>query len=302
MAHDVPRYKIGTARVDGDDRVAVAIDGGAILGIDRPGPNHEPPPADMRSVLSDWTTWSPRLDAIAAGEWAATEIPGDPDWQLGRLGDKCLCIGANYTDHIDEMDVPKPPWPYSFVVPPSTALVLSGQPVAVPRGVKQWDWEAEVGVILGRRVRYASTAEAAEAVALYTPFNDLSARDVGLVRIAFGNDMTMVKAHDDSKVIGPVFTPARFVPDPQNLKLRCIVNGDMKQDLTTRSMIYSVAECVAHLSTIMTLEPGDVIATGTGGGVGVMHNPPQTLHDGDVVVVEVDGIGRTETPIVEPDA
>jgi 2-keto-4-pentenoate hydratase/2-oxohepta-3-ene-1,7-dioic acid hydratase in catechol pathway len=107
----------------------------------------------------------------------------------------------------------------------------------------------------------------------------------------------MIKAHDNSKVVASLFTPARFVSDPQNLWLRCWVNGELKQDLTSSTMIFGVGECLAHLSTIMTLEPGDIVATGTGGGVGITRTPPETLHDGDVVVVEVEGLGRATTPI-----
>jgi 2-keto-4-pentenoate hydratase/2-oxohepta-3-ene-1,7-dioic acid hydratase in catechol pathway len=211
------------------------------------------------------------------------------------VGDKLLCIGANYRDHISEMDVPAPPWPYSFIVPPTTTLTLSGRPVEIPRGIHQWDWEAELAVVLGARLRYASEAECLAAVAAYVPFNDLSARDSGQTKIAFGIDMVMVKAHDDSKVTATLLTPAQFVPDPQDLHLTCTVNGVVKQDMHTSTMIFTVAQCLAHLSTIMTLEPGDMVATGTGGGVGILRNPIEVLADGDVVVVSIDGLGQVTT-------
>ena len=252
----------------------------------------------MRGLLADWDLWSSRLDDLAAGRWPASVLADSTyAWKLPRLGDKLICIGANYVDHIAEMDVPAPPWPYSFVVPPSTTLALSGTPVEIPRGVQAWDWEAEVAVVLSRRLRYCSIQDAAHAIALYVPFNDLSARDAGTVKIAFGIDMTMIKAHDRSKVLAPLFTPSQFVADPQSLHISCRVNGELKQDFSTATMIFSIAECVAHLSTIMTLEPGDIVATGTGGGVGILRDPPEVLHDGDTVIVEVDGIGRVETAI-----
>lgn len=294
-------YKIGAADVAGAERVVVAPEAGGLLVLDAPGPAGEAPPTAFRDLLRDWPAWRPRLDAVADGGWPATAVD-TVDWRLPHLGDKCLCIGANYTDHISEMDVPPPPWPYSFVVPASTTLVASGTPVEIPRGVQQWDWEAEVAVVLGRRLRYADAEEALAAIALYVPFNDLSARDAGSTRIAFGIDLTMIKAHDNSKVVGSLFTPAQFVPDPQALGLTCEVNGVRKQDLHTSNMIFTFGECVAHLSTIMTLEPGDLIATGTGGGVGALRTPPEFLSPGDTVVVDVEGLGRTETRMLASSA
>jgi len=298
----VPRtdnsYKLGIANVGGREVVVVAVDDGPTLALDQPGPQGQPPPEDLLSLLSDRPTWASHLEDVVARRWPTSVIDGDVDWRLPRLGDKLICIGANYTDHISEMDVPPPPWPYSFVVPPSSTLVLTGTPVEIPRGVQAWDWEAEVAVVLDRTLRYATVEEAAEAVALYVPLNDLSARDAGTVKIAFGIDMTMIKAHDNSKVVGALFTPAHFVDDPAALKLTCTVNGAVMQDFSTATMIFSIAECVAHLSTIMTLEPGDVISTGTGGGVGALQKPPVFLADGDLVDVEVSGLGRATTPIV----
>ena len=291
-------YKIGLGSVRGGDAVVVVAvdDDGPWYAVDRPGPGGEAPPVDLLAAIRSWHDWSPRFDAVAAGTWPASPVsPGDVNFRLPIVGDKLLCIGANYSDHISEMDVPRPPWPYSFIVPPTTTLVLSGTPVTIPRGVRSWDWEAELAVVVGRRLRYAPVEECLSAVAAYVPLNDLSARDSGATKIAFGIDMVMIKAHDDSKVVGPLLTPAQFVPDPQDLHLTCTVNGVQKQDMHTSTMIYTVAECLAHLSSIMTLEPGDIVATGTGGGVGALMDPPEFMGPGDVVVVTVDGLGEATT-------
>ena len=292
-------YKIGLGNVAGRQVVIVAPDEGGWWAVDQPGPGGEAPPRDLLAAVRAWDVWSPRLDAVAAGIWPASPVsPDQVRFQRPIVGDKLLCIGANYYDHIAEMDVPKPPWPYSFIVPPTTTLVVSDTAVTIPRGVHQWDWEAELAVVLGQRLRYAAPEDTLTAVAAYVPLNDLSARDSGATKIAFGIDMVMIKAHDNSKVTGPLLTPAQFVPDPQDLHLTCTVNGVKKQDLHTSTMIFTVAECLAHLSQIMTLEPGDMVATGTGGGVGILRKPPEVLAGGDVVVVEIDGLGRSKTPIV----
>lgn len=296
-------YKLGLGTVEGRTSVIVTTDEVGWLALDQPGSNGEPPPVDLLEALRSWDVWAPRFDQAAGGSWPASPVAReDVRFLLPVVGDKLLCIGANYDDHIAEMDVSRPAWPYSFIVPPTTTLVLSGVPVTIPRGVQQWDWEAELAVVLGRRLRYAEPDEALDAVAAYLPLNDLSARDSGATRIAFGIDMVMVKAHDHSKVIGPLLTPARFVADPQDVHLTCTVNGVVKQDLHTSTMIFTVAECLAHLSTIMTLEPGDIVTTGTGGGVGILRNPPEVLAAGDVVVVEVEGVGRTVTPMTAYEA
>ena len=292
-------YKLGYGTVGGRPLVIVARDSGGWLALDQLGPRQEAPPRDLLEAVRAWDVWSPRFDEVAAGRWPASATTEDEVTFLRPVvGDKLLCIGANYDDHIAEMDVPRPPWPYSFIVPPTTTLVVSGAAVTIPRGIVQWDWEAELAVVLGRRLRYARAEEALSAVAAYLPLNDLSARDSGKTKIAFGVDMVMIKAHDNSKVVGPLLTPAQFVPDPQNLHITCTVNGVTKQDLHTSTMIFTVAECLAHLSAIMTLEPGDIVTTGTGGGVGILRDPPEVLVGGDLVVVEIDGLGRAVTPMV----
>ena len=290
-------YKIGygsTGRTG--DAVLVVGDDGSCWALDVPGPSGEAPPSDVLAAVRSWTQWVPRFDAIVAGRWPATQVDlASVTFHRPVVGDKLVCIGANYDDHISEMNVGRPPWPYSFIVPPTTTLVVSGDEVTIPRGVHQWDWEVELAVVLGRRLRYAPVEEALSAVAAYVPFNDLSARDSHATPIAFGVDMVMMKAHDNSKVTAALITPAQFVADPQNLHLVCTVNGVVKQDLNSSTMIYTVAECLAHLSTIMTLEPGDIVATGTGGGVGILRHPIEVLHDGDVVVVSIDGLGEATT-------
>lgn len=294
----VQPYKIGFGAVRGGEWVIVAVDSGAHYALDVPGPNGEAPPADLLEAIRSWDVWSPRLDAVATGTWPASVVAADEiTFRVPVVGDKLLCIGANYADHVTEMDVPRPPWPYAFIVPPTTTLVVSGTPVTIPLGVKWWDWEAELAVVVGQRLRHAPVEDCLAAVAGYLPLNDLSARDTAATKIAMGVDMVTMKAHDDSKVVGPLITPAQFVPDPQDLRVTCTLNGVEKQNMHTSTMVYTVAECLAHLSSIMTLVPGDIVATGTGGGVGILRNPIEVMAPGDVVVVAVEGVGQATTPM-----
>lgn len=127
--------------------------------------------------------------------------------------------------------------------------------------------------------------------------NDISARDWIAEAPSVGIDWVMQKAFDGFAPMGPLITPAEFVPDPQRLSIRLTVNGERKQDSTTANMLFSVQEIVEHLASIMTLEPGDVIATGTPAGVGYGRKPPEALKSGDTMIVEIEGLGRLETPV-----
>ena len=191
-----------------------------------------------------------------------------------------------------------PAYPYSFLKPWKNTLRGSGESVAVPDGVRMMDWEAELAVVIGAPAARVSAADALDYVAGYANFNDLSARDWLASRPPVGIDWVRHKAFDGFAPFGPYFVPAQFVPDPQNLAVRLWVNGEPRQESSTEQMVFGVAAIIAHLTSIMTLAPGDVIATGTPAGVGHGREPQQFLRPGDEVRIEIGPLGELVTPIV----
>jgi 2-keto-4-pentenoate hydratase/2-oxohepta-3-ene-1,7-dioic acid hydratase in catechol pathway len=209
------------------------------------------------------------------------------------LPSKILCIGLNYADHARESGMTPPDAPLLFAKYPNT---LIGQDVPLrydPATTAQLDYEAELAVVIGRRARNVGTDEALQHVFGYTCANDVSARDVQLG----DGQWVRGKSFDGFCPLGPTVVTADELPDPQGLGISLRVNGEVLQDSTTKEMIFSVAEIISHLSTTMTLEPGDVILTGTPYGVGMGRTPQRWLADGDVVEVTIDGIGTLRTPI-----
>lgn len=200
-----------------------------------------------------------------------------------------ICIGLNYMDHVKESGARVPARPVVFAKLPNA--------LAGPEDVITWyadvtrqvDWEAELGVVIGRPCYRVAKEEALAYVGGYTCVNDLSARDIQLTDGA--GQYTLGKTLDGFCPIGPCLVTADEIPNPQNLTIRCLVNGEVRQHSNTREMIFGVADLVAHLSQFMTLMPGDLIATGTPPGVGMGMKPPIWLQDGDQVTVEIDGIG-----------
>lgn len=201
---------------------------------------------------------------------------------------KVICVGINYNDHIAEMGVNAPEFPYSFMRPP---LCLTGhnEVVELPDGPAMIDWEAELGVVIGKSARNLTSVNALDAVAGYTIVNDVSARDWIESAPFVGVDWVMQKAWDKFQPTGPMLVPARFVSDPQNLDLELRVNEVVKQKQSTSQMVFSVTDILVHLSKIFTLEPGDIIATGTPAGVGFGRKPREFLKKGDEVTVEISG-------------
>jgi len=218
------------------------------------------------------------------------------------------CAGANYADHVAEMaraqNMPPPPdprtlglKPWFFLKPSRSCVVGPGARVARPRGSQKLDWEAELVAVIGKSTRNVAVENALDCVAGYTIANDLSARDLARrtqlpATSPFHFDWSAHKGFEGSCPLGPWITPAGAVPDPQRLAIRLWVNGVIKQDSNTSEMIYSVAEQIAHLSTLATLHPGDLVLTGTPAGVGTPRN--EFLQPGDHVEIEIEGLGRLE--------
>jgi 2-keto-4-pentenoate hydratase/2-oxohepta-3-ene-1,7-dioic acid hydratase in catechol pathway len=206
--------------------------------------------------------------------------------------EKIVCVGLNYRDHAEEQGTELPEAPLLFAKWPNT-LIGPGEPIVIPPITKQVDYEAELGVVIGRRVRGTSAENALEAVAGYLCLNDVSARDLQFS----DGQWVRGKSLDTFCPVGPHFVSADDVPDPQALSIRALVNGDVLQDSNTSNMIFSVAEIVAHVSQAITLEPGDLIATGTPAGVGAFRDPPIWLEPGDEVTIEIESIGALTNPV-----
>ena len=206
--------------------------------------------------------------------------------------EKIVCVGLNYRDHAEEQGTELPEAPLLFAKWPNT-LIGPGEPIVIPPITKQVDYEAELGVVIGRRVRGTSAENALDAVAGYLCLNDVSARDLQFS----DGQWVRGKSLDTFCPVGPALIPAADVPDPQALAIRALVNGEALQDSSTSNMIFSVAEIVAHTSQAITLEPGDLIATGTPAGVGAFRDPQVWLRPGDEVTIEIEGVGALTNPV-----
>jgi 2,4-diketo-3-deoxy-L-fuconate hydrolase len=206
---------------------------------------------------------------------------------------KIICIGLNYRDHAAEsgMEIPKSPVIFSKF---SSCAIGPSVPVFIPSGSTQSDYEAELAFIIGRHAKNVSLENALDYVFGYTNFNDVSARDF---QFADGQ-WQRGKSCETFAPMGEFVVTTDEITDPQNLSIKLRLNGDVMQDSNTGQMIFGVAELVEFLSRYITLEPGDVVATGTPPGVGFARKPPVYLKGGDVVEVEIEGLGVLSNPIV----
>jgi 2-keto-4-pentenoate hydratase/2-oxohepta-3-ene-1,7-dioic acid hydratase in catechol pathway len=205
---------------------------------------------------------------------------------------KIVCVGLNYRDHAEEGGLDLPKAPLLFAKWPNT-LIGDGEPIVVPPETTQVDYEAELGVVIGSTARRVSEAAALDHVEGYICLNDVTARD-----LQFGDGQwTRGKSLDTFCPVGPRLVPREEIEDPQKLAIRCILNGETMQDSSTDQMIFLVAEIIAYFSQIITLEAGDLIATGTPAGVGVFRDPKVLLKDGDEVSIEIEDLGTLTNPV-----
>jgi 2-keto-4-pentenoate hydratase/2-oxohepta-3-ene-1,7-dioic acid hydratase in catechol pathway len=206
---------------------------------------------------------------------------------------KIVCLGLNYRDHAEESGAQIPDEPIIFMKP-RTCIVGHMESVVKPGFVEKLDYEVELAVIIGKKGKNIPISEAAEYIFGYTVFNDISARDIQFK----DGQWTRGKSFDTFAPMGPCIATKEQLGDPCDLKLRTRVNGEVRQDSSTGNMIFNVYEVVHHLSRVMTLEPCDVIATGTPGGVAAFMKPePRFLKPGDIVEVEIEKIGTLRNPI-----
>ncbi len=218
---------------------------------------------------------------------------------------KVICAGVNYRKHMREMggEIPAAGWrPFFFLKAPTTSVIGPRDPIVISSAARaRYDWEAELAVVIGVRGKNIDPERAGFHVAAYSVCNDITARGYhrrdATPADAFRYDWFAAKSVEGSLPLGPGLTPAFLVPDPQDLRLRLWVNGELQQDESTADMVCPVAELIAAASEVVTLEPGDVIATGTPAGVGAARG--LYLRGGDVVRVTIDGLGTLENTVKE---
>jgi 2-keto-4-pentenoate hydratase/2-oxohepta-3-ene-1,7-dioic acid hydratase in catechol pathway len=259
--------------------------------------------ASMLELLDDWPA--------AAGILAAIEVQDAPpvgyDTLLApiRWPRKVICAGVNYRRHVAEMggEIPAEGWrPYFFLKAPTTSVIGPTDAIVVRSpAIARWDWEAELAVVIGVGGRDISPQDALGHVAGYCVANDITARGLHKRSVvpaeAFTYDWFAAKSADGSLPLGPGITPAFQVPDPQDLRVRLWVNDELRQDESTSDMICTVAELIAAASEVVTLEPGDVIPTGTPSGVGAGQG--RFLQPGDVIRTTIDGLGTLHNAVTD---
>jgi 2-keto-4-pentenoate hydratase/2-oxohepta-3-ene-1,7-dioic acid hydratase in catechol pathway len=257
----------------------------------------------LLNLLEDWPVAEALLRGLDVASAPVIEYDGLlPPLQWPR---KVICAGVNYRKHMREMggEIPADGWrPFFFLKAPTTSVIGPRDPIVISAADRaRYDWEAELAVVIGVRGKNIDPERAGFHVAAYSVCNDITARGYhrrdAAPADAFNYDWFAAKSIEGSLPLGPGLTPAFQVPDPQDLRLRLWVNGELQQDESTADMICPVAELIAAASEIVTLEPGDVIATGTPSGVGAARG--LYLRGGDVVRVTIDGLGTLENTVKE---
>jgi 2-keto-4-pentenoate hydratase/2-oxohepta-3-ene-1,7-dioic acid hydratase in catechol pathway len=264
---------------------------------------HDTGDTSLRAIVEDWPIWLQRLTELAAGSDEAQPLDeATLSWLPPVVYPRKIVIcGANYRAHVIEMgsDPDALDHPFTLLKPATTSLVGHRQAIVRPKQVTWLDWEGELGVIIGRRARHLQLGDALAAVAGYCPVNDVSARDWVDAQVpGVGMDWTLHKGFDGFTPAGPLVTPAHFVDDPQDLAMKLTVNGVTKQETSTSDMIFGVAQLIAYLTSVMTLEPGDMLLTGSPAGVGFGRTPRERLAPGDEVILSIDGLGTLSNPVV----
>ncbi|HEX2439479.1 MAG TPA: fumarylacetoacetate hydrolase family protein [Methylomirabilota bacterium] len=234
---------------------------------------------DAVAAITEWVT----VPAASARLHAPIADPG-----------KFICIGLNYSDHAAETGNAIPKEPPIFAKWPN-AIVDPGDPILRPRGSRALDWEVELGVVIGKPARFVSKEQALDYVWGYTIINDASARDFQMIT----SQWMAGKIFETAAPVGPYIADRAEIPDPHTLSLKTFVNGKQMQNGNTKTFIFDVRYLVSYLSGLMTLMPGDLIATGTPPGVGLGMKPPVYMNPGDTVRMEISGLGTLENPVKE---
>ena len=291
-------WALASYTADGAEGFGVLREDGALVG-----------PADLKrwpstlSLLEDWPAAEPVLRDLDVAH--APVIEYDALLPPLRWPRKVICAGVNYRKHMREMggEIPQAGWrPFFFLKAPTTSVIGPRDPIVISAAARaRYDWEAELAVVIGVRGKNIDPERAGFHVAAYSVCNDITARGYhrrdAAPADAFSYDWFAAKSIEGSLPLGPGLTPAFLVPDAQDLRLRLWVNAELQQDESTADMVCPVTELIAAASEIVTLEPGDVIATGTPSGVGAARG--LYLRGGDVVRVTIDGLGTLENTVKE---
>ena len=252
-------------------------------------------PGDMLALLQGGDAALERAAAAASDSGQLIDIDSVKLLAPVPNPSKIIAIGLNYMDHIRETGLPMPRFPTMFCKYPSS-IAASGEPIRWSSALtREVDFEAELAVVIGRTARHVAEADAYDYVAGYMNCNDVSARDL---QFREGDQWLRGKCLDTFCPLGPCLVTRDEIPDPQRLAIRCTVNGEIMQESNTSEMIYKIPYLIAYLSEAFTLLPGDIIATGTPRGVGAFRKPPVWLQSGDIVSVEIEGLGLLVNPCV----
>ena len=298
-----------TFQRNGDARLGVVVGDRAVDLAALAEANGESLPSDMLALIDAGSdTWA-RASALVAR--AGANAPANASYPLSevkllapipRPRKNVICLGLNYADHVEEgsraMNIQRnlPESPVYFTKPPTT-VVGPDAPVYFDEEVSpKMDWEAELAVVIGRQGKKISKERALDYIFGYTCYNDVSARDLQRAR---GGQWHLGKSLDTYGPMGPWIVTADELTDPSVLDIACRVNGETKQSSNTKYLIFDIPTCIADYSAGVTLEPGDVISTGTPSGVGFARTPPEFMKPGDTVEVEIEKIGILRNPIVQ---
>jgi 2-keto-4-pentenoate hydratase/2-oxohepta-3-ene-1,7-dioic acid hydratase in catechol pathway len=280
--------RLVTFEVNGEVKVGLVADS-EIIDLSRAAPTL---PSDMIGLIQEW----PRaFSALARLDRASRHFKLSDVRLLAPIPkpSKILAIGLNYADHVTETGRPMPEHQIWFSKAQS-AVNGPYDPVQLPKASSAVDYEAELVVVVGKRCRHVDKRSAADVIFGYAAGNDVSVRDWQFRTSQY----LLGKSFDTHAPFGPWIVTCDEIPDPHNLGIRCFVNDEKRQDSNTRHLIFNIFEQIAHVSQAMTLEPGDVISTGTPGGVGFAARPPTFLKSNDVVRVEIDQVGTLEARVV----
>jgi len=206
---------------------------------------------------------------------------------------KLICIGLNYRDHAEETNMAIPTVPTVFAKFTSS-VIGNGEAIVLPKNSEKPDYEAEFAFVIGKKARHVKAADWKEYVFGYTIVNDVSARDVQMATTQW----ILGKSFDTFCPMGPAIVTADEIADPHALAISCVINDKTLQDSNTRELIFKLPELIEHLTSVMTLEPGDVVSTGTPAGVGVARKPQRFLRAGDDCVIRIEGLGELRNPVV----
>ena len=326
-------FKFGTFERDGEQFVGIVLRDAYVVHLERANLDFErnplvvelPMAKDMKELAGRYDLYlSPRIHAIVSALLSEGQLGGpNPPSYIYALDavktlapilypNKILSASGNYYQHVAEMDEfgfedPKAGRiPYLFMKPPTTTVIADGEPILLPEGRTQIDWECELAVIIGRPAKDVSVEEAEDHIFSYTIMMDVSDRgdensEGGeLHRTQYGIDWLLGKSHDTHAPLGPFIVPKEFIEDPHALGLKLTVNGEIMQDSKEKfpsKEVFTANELLTHTASIMTLEPGDVISCGSPAGVGAGRDPQIFLEKGDVVVSTIEEIGSLTNPV-----